>query len=388
MRPVHPFSCLIALLLCNGSLLESRGQSPINLWRFDKSAMDGISIADVAGKQTATMVGNAEFDRLPPSVRIDGTQNFIALTDKGTPVKMPTEALTLECWVAFDKATKYNNVIGYIQDNGSFEKGWLLGGHEKRFQFAIGTDRLTYLQSKSEFEPGHWYHLAGTYDGKTMRLFVNGELETTSTQRSGPIQYADSWWRIAGYKDDNEIYPFHGRLNEIAIYDRVLTPDEFKSHFKARTSIFPPPPVKPEAFIALGPYLQFDTPTSATVRWETREAQASQLELQLTGADWQSIMLPGLRTNHVVQLGDLPFRSEFRYRVRGMANGQVGQGDEITVNTTFNFATPPFPKDANPFPRDELTDFYAKAAEQILAQSRITNGYCLDYGCGDGRLAV
>ena len=42
---------------------------------------------------------------------------------------------------------------------------------------------------------------------------------------------------------------------------------------------------------------------------------------------------------------------------------------------------------ANPYPRDELTDIYAAAADQILKTSGITRGYCLVVGCQKGRLA-
>jgi outer membrane protein assembly factor BamB len=40
--------------------------------------------------------------------------------------------------------------------------------------------------------------------------------------------------------------------------------------------------------------------------------------------------------------------------------------------------------DPDPYPNNEL---YAKAAEEIIRKTGITEGYCLDLGCGDGRLA-
>ena len=43
--------------------------------------------------------------------------------------------------------------------------------------------------------------------------------------------------------------------------------------------------------------------------------------------------------------------------------------------------------EAHPYPRDSLTDLYAKTAEQILEQSGIKKGYCLVLGSGEGRLA-
>jgi len=41
----------------------------------------------------------------------------------------------------------------------------------------------------------------------------------------------------------------------------------------------------------------------------------------------------------------------------------------------------------NPYPHDNFTEQYAEAAKLILERSGIKKGYCLDLGCGQGRLA-
>jgi len=378
---------ILFVMLLGGCQATTNAQSPIHKWLLGTPADDNDSIADVTGGKTATLVGEAEFDQTPPSIHLNGKPNFLTVTTKSTPVSLPTTAITLETWVALEKRTKYNNIIGYIQDNGTFEKGWLLGGHESRFQFAIGTDRLTYLKSKTEFESGQWYHVVGTYDGESMRIYVNGELEATSTQRNGPIQYAEAWWRIAGYKDDNEVYPFHGQLHEIAIYDAALTTDQIRARFDQTKSIFPARKLKPHEFIALGPYLQFDSPTTASVRWQTYEPQTGTLQYRLPGQDWQASSVPLSQTNHTIHLEGLPYRTKFDYRIIGRHGKQEGRSDGVSVDTTFNFTTPPFPKQAMPFPEDQ-TNRFAVEAERILRLSKITNGYCLNLECGDGQLAV
>ncbi|MHC4753246.1 MAG: outer membrane protein assembly factor BamB family protein, partial [Planctomycetota bacterium] len=43
--------------------------------------------------------------------------------------------------------------------------------------------------------------------------------------------------------------------------------------------------------------------------------------------------------------------------------------------------------DANPYPKDYLMEIYSEAAELILEQTRIREGYCLVLNCGQGRLA-
>lgn len=384
-----PLTCrfILLVMLLGGCALETSAQSLIHHWRFDEPTDKKVSIDDVAGTKTATLEGEAEFDRSPPSIHLTGTPNFLTVTTKGTPVSLPTNSITLEAWVALEQHTKYNNIVGYIQDNGSFEKGWLLGGHESRFQFAIGTDRLTYLKSKTQFEAGQWYHVVGTYDGESMRIYVNGELEATSTQRKGPIQYANSWWRIAGYKDDNEVYPFHGRLHAIAIYDSALSSDQIRARFNQTKSIFPARRLKPEEFISLGPYLQFDSPTDATVRWQTHEPQVGTLQYRLPNQDSRTSSVPGFRTNHAVSLEALPYRTKFEYRIIGRHGSQEGWSDRIHVDTTFNFTTPPLPIQAKPFPEHQ-TNRFATEAERILRLSGVTNGYCLNLDCGDGQLAV
>ena len=57
-------------------------------------------------------------------------------------------------------------------------------------------------------------------------------------------------------------------------------------------------------------------------------------------------------------------------------NGVKGKSKTITAGTT-----------NNSYPRDELTELYAEAAEYIIKQTGIRKGYCLVLGSGEGRLA-
>ncbi len=90
------------------------------------------------------------------------------------------------------------------------------------FRFALNSTAgggLTYMASTNAFSANTWYHLAGVYDGTTMKLYVNGVLEATSTAESGDILYADSWLAVGMYKDDNEAYSFPGTLDEVRIWN-------------------------------------------------------------------------------------------------------------------------------------------------------------------------
>jgi len=73
--------------------------------------------------------------------------------------------------------------------------------------------------------PGRWTHLAVTYDGGAVRLYVNG-VEASSQRASGTIRStADPLW-IGGNRPYGEY--FNGVIDDVRIYDRALSPVEVR----------------------------------------------------------------------------------------------------------------------------------------------------------------
>jgi hypothetical protein len=68
-----------------------------------------------------------------------------------------------------------------------------------------------------------WTHLAATYDGATVSLYVNGTL-VSSVVQSGPVQVSTRGLRIGGNSVAGEW--FRGAIDEVRVYDRALSADE------------------------------------------------------------------------------------------------------------------------------------------------------------------
>lgn len=77
------------------------------------------------------------------------------------------------------------------------------------------------------------YHLVGTYDGAVMRFYINGELNNALRVEGAVEGYGPTdGMGIGGeYADDNPV--FHGRISEVALYDRVLAPERIRAHYAA-----------------------------------------------------------------------------------------------------------------------------------------------------------
>ena len=72
---------------------------------------------------------------------------------------------------------------------------------------------------------GSWTHVALTYDGSLLRLYVNG-VQAASANVSGAIQSSSSPLWIGGNQYDEN---FVGLIDDVRVYNRALTQAEIQT---------------------------------------------------------------------------------------------------------------------------------------------------------------
>jgi len=96
------------------------------------------------------------------------------------------------------------------------------------FLFNGDPEGSTWVSVNQNLTPGEWYHVAGTFDGTTIRCYLNGiETDTNllSAIKSGNATLfigQDGWGNI-----------FNGIVDELKIYNRALTVDEVQADYEA-----------------------------------------------------------------------------------------------------------------------------------------------------------
>src|SRR5690606_15800536 len=151
----------------------------------------------------------------------DRQQGFVP----GSPTLDPGSALTLAAWVKPEKASGTQYLIKKMElsQADGYELTLLSGG---TFLFRINqkSGGSTYSVSSLGSYPGDgstWVHIAATYDGTTMRLYLDGvESGSKSVSAGVPVGSNDLGLTIGG--GTNGAYSLQGSIDDVRIYGMAL----------------------------------------------------------------------------------------------------------------------------------------------------------------------
>lgn len=121
--------------------------------------------------------------------------------------------LSVSLWVN-TTATGPTRYLVMCSDFGVFTGGGTVG-------MAISIPATS--SAKGALSPGIWTHLAGTYDGSTIKAYVNGQL-VDSLDWPGTLSDLGRDLTFGFFGGAH----WNGVLDEVRIYNRLLTPDEVR----------------------------------------------------------------------------------------------------------------------------------------------------------------
>ncbi len=362
-------------------------------WRADQ--LRDRALPAVQGGPDGQVEGTVELitDEGPPALVFDGKRSCVRLGDRFSEAPLPERAFTIEAWVRVDKPLDWGGIIGAFQDNGSYERGWVLGFRGQKFSIALASEdagRMTYLTSPRPFALRAWHHVAGTYDGRLLQLYVDGALAAKTTAQSGPVLYPPAAPYVLGaYQDDNEFYGLTGRIHEARVYARALDAGTLRARYFGRKDEFPRPTKPQPPFRALsGPFVEWIGPGRIAVSWTTRDPMPGALEFMDGPGAPRRLEDAAPARRHRFELDAIPRETICHYRIIGRnAAGAEWRSARYTFDSTFDYQLPPIPERPNPYPDNAWRQTCVQAAKRMLAELGADQGWCLVLGARDGCLA-
>jgi len=165
------------------------------------------------------------------------------LTGGRVKAKVPPlgNTYSVELWVRNVLPNDSRPVTGYIfsrgVDGADGAPGDNLGiggthSHSGRLFVFNGNQRDEFLVGMTRIKPGSWSHLVVVRQSRKVTVYLNGDPKP-EIEGDLPITYpTDCDGILLGGRNDN-FANLQGMLEEIAVYDRALSPAEAKAHFDA-----------------------------------------------------------------------------------------------------------------------------------------------------------
>jgi hypothetical protein len=229
-----------------GNLKYSVGINPLGLvgyWNFNER--NGTFVADSSGYGNDGTLYNESVicsggdcptwidGKYGSALSFDGANDYVNVgTGSGLDL---TEAFTLEMWykpISIQTGTK--TIVGRgltTSDVG----GYAIKIEDGKFRgyFYDSSWHYTPLSSITA-SPGTWYHIVLTYDKANLKLYLNGNLDS-STQFTSPVNAPTNAVLNFGRWTNGSQYT-NGIIDELKIYSRALTGREVKENYDAKAS--------------------------------------------------------------------------------------------------------------------------------------------------------
>ncbi|MBD3183879.1 hypothetical protein GF312_16465 [Candidatus Poribacteria bacterium] len=196
------------------------------MWLFDEGSGE-------TAKDSSPNVNDAVFNggvewttgKFGHGILFNGSDGYLSAQDSDS-LDIGSEAMSIVAWLKADGwPSGWNHIVRKTPENPRI---YILGVHNTSLPFIFlktETQQVSDIIGATSLPDGEWIHLAMTYDGAEVKIYVNGELDA-STPATGIVEASEGELRIG--RGDPAGY-FSGILDEIAIFNIALDQDEIKN---------------------------------------------------------------------------------------------------------------------------------------------------------------
>jgi hypothetical protein len=217
------------------STVYSSTEGLVSQWSFNEN--DGAIAYDSISGNDGTLVGAPEWvtTEIPhlagniSALSFDGLNDYIVIEDDET---LDVSYVTLSAWIKIDPtiSTDQTNIVRKGSTGTGADRVYGLtvksSGAVRGFAILDSSLKLVDANKGTPLTKDEWHHIAMTYDGAKIDVYLDGELDDTSSEILGVIAENDKAVLIGGMPTG---WCFKGLIDEVRIYNRALDANEIKS---------------------------------------------------------------------------------------------------------------------------------------------------------------
>ena len=223
----------------NGASATTPATTPGLVAAFSFNEGTGTTVADSSGNGNNGTITNGTWTtsgRFANALVFNGSNALVTIPDASS--LHLTAAMTLEAWVNPSAVNSTWRDVIYKGNDNYYLEGTSTSNSAPAIGGTFGGANAN-VYGTAGLAVNTWAHLAATYDGSTLRLYVNGT-QVSSTARTGSIATSTNPLQIGG----DSIYGqyFNGLIDEVRIYNVALTQAQIQSDMNTPIGASTPSP--------------------------------------------------------------------------------------------------------------------------------------------------
>jgi hypothetical protein len=172
------------------------------------------------------------------AMEFDGSNDFLHVPSDKTLENI--SQFTVETWIKHEQwGDDWASIISKPISADAWQKPWAVfklsrnsNKDNLNFQITVGDNEPVSLQSEEDIPNNKWTHVAGTYDGENLKLFINGTLDKKLHVGKALLKQTNTDVFIAKNSnavDSGEYYK--GALDELKIFNKPLSAAQVQNHY-------------------------------------------------------------------------------------------------------------------------------------------------------------
>ena len=147
------------------------------------------------------------------------------------PANLSTTAASLSCWVNLSAwGSSYDSLVNLSTGTGwnDTRLAFVRNDTANRIGFCVANgSTYNFTVMTSDLPLNTWTHLTGTFDGSTIKIYVNGVLNNSAATTFNSLVYSSAVLNLGSWSNGNN-YPITGKLNDVRVYSHCLSAKEVK----------------------------------------------------------------------------------------------------------------------------------------------------------------
>jgi hypothetical protein len=214
----NPVNATLARSAATGTIANDDGASGlVAAFSFDEGA--GVAAMDASGNALNGAISGATWTtgRTGGALAFDGVNDWVTVNDDA---RLDVTRLTLSAWIRPTARTPWMTVLMKETADGLAYALYANNDVSRPAGEVLVNGVIRVASGTAVVPTSAWTHLAYTYDGANMRMYVNGVLVRT-VARTGNITPSTGPLRIGGNQLWGEY--FTGVIDDVRVYNRALT---------------------------------------------------------------------------------------------------------------------------------------------------------------------